>query len=527
MIREEIGKIIKDAIQKAQTKKALPVFDIPEITIEHPENSEFGDYSANVAMQLAKTVKKNPLEIAETIKKHCSGSNEVIEKVEVVEPGFINFYLAPQYLQNQLSEILQAGDKYGSSEIGRGKKINLEFVSANPTGPIHLGNGRGAPMGDTLANIFTKVGYEVEREYIVNNVGNQVKILGHSVLKDDQAEYKGDYIDKLHKEIKDDDPYEVGRQATQKIVDDIIKPSMENLGVHFDTYFPENTLHDNGEVEKVFRKLQKQDVIYKKDDALWFRSTKYGDDKDRVVKKSDGSVTYFGFDIAYHKDKIARGADRLINIWGADHHGDIKRLIGAMEALGYKDKLEILLTQFVQVVKDGKEFQMSKRKGTYVTVDDLIKEVGKDPVRFFFLMYSADRHMTFDLDLAKEESSKNPVYYVQYAHARIASILEKDEENRKEDADYGLLTHEKELDLIRELDKWPELVTDIARNYEVHRLPYYAMELASKFHSFYKECKVLGEDKELTLARLMLIIATKKVLKNVLDTIGVEAPEKM
>lgn len=382
-------------------------------------------------------------------------------------------------------------------------------------------------MGDTLANIFTKVGYEVEREYIVNNVGNQVKILGHSVLKDDQAEYKGDYIDKLHKEIKDDDPYEVGRQATQKIVDDIIKPSMENLGVHFDTYFPENTLHDNGEVEKVFRKLQKQDVIYKKDDALWFRSTKYGDDKDRVVKKSDGSVTYFGFDIAYHKDKIARGADRLINIWGADHHGDIKRLIGAMEALGYKDKLEILLTQFVQVVKDGKEFQMSKRKGTYVTVDDLIKEVGKDPVRFFFLMYSADRHMTFDLDLAKEESSKNPVYYVQYAHARIASILEKDEENRKEDADYGLLTHEKELDLIRELDKWPELVTDIARNYEVHRLPYYAMELASKFHSFYKECKVLGEDKELTLARLMLIIATKKVLKNVLDTIGVEAPEKM
>ena len=531
MIREEIAKLIEESFSQLELSRemALILSAFKFVPLEHPEDKKFGDYSTNIAMQHS-FHRMSPMKAAELIKDKCvelSKGKNLFTKIEVVKPGFINFYLSQSYLQNQLSEILQAGDKYGSSEIGRGKKINLEFVSANPTGPIHLGNGRGAPMGDTLANIFTKVGYEVEREYIVNNVGNQVKILGHSVLKDDQAEYKGDYIDKLHKEIKDDDPYEVGRQATQKIVDDIIKPSMENLGVHFDTYFPENTLHDNGEVEKVFRKLQKQDVIYKKDDALWFRSTKYGDDKDRVVKKSDGSVTYFGFDIAYHKDKIARGADRLINIWGADHHGDIKRLIGAMEALGYKDKLEILLTQFVQVVKDGKEFQMSKRKGTYVTVDDLIKEVGKDPVRFFFLMYSADRHMTFDLDLAKEESSKNPVYYVQYAHARIASILEKDEENRKEDADYGLLTHEKELDLIRELDKWPELVTDIARNYEVHRLPYYAMELASKFHSFYKECKVLGEDKELTLARLMLIIATKKVLKNVLDTIGVEAPEKM
>ncbi|NQV12689.1 MAG: arginine--tRNA ligase [Parcubacteria group bacterium] len=530
MIREKVARLIEDSIKEAQQNDELPSFALPKITIEHPEDSQFGDYSSNVAMQLVKMVKKNPLEIAETIKVACkklSAKEKLFAKIEVAKPGFINFYLSPEYLQEQvIRKILWQRDKYGNCNQGEGKKINLEFVSANPTGPIHIGNGRGAPLGDTLANIFKRVGYEVEREYIVNNVGNQVRILGHSVLKDDEAEYKGDYIDKLHKEIKGDDPYKVGREATQKIVDKIIKPSMEKLGVHFDTYFPENTLHDNGEVEKTFQELEEKDLIYPEDGALWFRAKNYGDDKDRVVRKSNGDITYFGFDIAYHKDKIARGADRLINVWGADHHGDIKRLMGAMEALGYKGKLEIILTQFVQVVKDGKEFQMSKRKGTYVTVDDLINEVGKDAVRFFFLMYSADRHMTFDLDLAKEESSKNPVYYVQYAHARIASILRK-EDNKDNAADYGLLVDPKELDLIRELDKWPELVADIAQNYEVHRLPYYAMELASKFHSFYKECKVLGEDKELTLARLTLIIATKKVLKNVLDTIGVDAPEKM
>lgn len=532
MIREEIEKLVKSSIKKAQKNGKLPDFAVPEISIEHPEDNKFGDYSCNIAMQLVKVARKNPLEIAGTIKTTCEKEKgSILAKVEVVKPGFINFYLSEKYLQEQLSEIFQAGDKYGNFDISQGEKINLEFVSANPTGPIHLGNGRGAPLGDTLANIFARAGYEVEREYIVNNVGNQIKILGHSVLKDDQAEYKGDYIDKLHQEIKGDDPYEVGQQAAQKILDNIIKPSMENLGIHFDTYFPEKKLHDNGEVAKTFQELRERDLIYDKDGASWFRATKYGDDKDRVVRKSNGDITYFGFDIAYHKNKFARGFDRLINIWGADHHGDIKRLMGAVEALGYKGKFEVILTQFMQVVKDGKEFQMSKRKGTYITVDDLVKEVGKDPVRFFFLMYSADRHMTFDLDLAKEKSSNNPVYYVQYAHARIASILKKVKSSKLKVQNYGdhlnLLKHEKELDLIRELIKWPELVVDIARNYEVHRLPYYAMELAARFHSFYKQCKVLGEDEKLSQARLQLILATQVVLQNVLDTIGVGAPEKM
>ncbi|MBU1177628.1 arginine--tRNA ligase [Patescibacteria group bacterium] len=545
MIRSEIFQLIKDAIAKAQQDKELPAFALPKITIEHPENSQFGDYSCNVAMQLAKPVQKNPLEIAEIIKVACEKldtKDSPFAKIEVAKPGFINFYLSEEYLQNQvIRRILNDRDKYGDSDIGKGKKIHLDFVSANPTGPLHIGNSRGGVMGDVLANVLEKTGCTVWREYIVNNVGNQITVLGHSVLKDEEAEYKGDYIDNLHQKIKGDNPNKVGQQAADMIITTIIEPTLQRLGIKFDEYYSERSLHESGKVEKVFNEFKEKDLLYEKDGALWFRATKYGDDKDRVVKKSNGMVTYFGADIAYHQEKFSRGYDHLINIWGADHHGDVKRVMGAVEALGHKGQLEIILTQMVRVIKDGKELRMSKRKGTAITIDDLIDEVGKDAVRFFFLMYSVDRHMNFDLDLAKEESSKNPVYYVQYAHARIASILNKEDGKNIEDggvknsdgstsfpaADYGLLIHKKELDLVRELNKWPELVADIARNYEVHRLPYYAMELAGRFHSFYRECKVLGEDKDLMLARVMLIIATKKVLKNVLDVIGVGAPEKM
>ncbi len=528
MINKEIKELIKKAIKSAQENKDLPYFDIPEIKLEHPENSEFGDYSSNIAMQIAKVVKKNPFEITEIIKNNIE-ENENIKKVEAVKPGFINFYLSNKYFQDKIEKIIKEKENFGNCNLGEKKKVMVEFVSANPTGPVHLGNGRGGPYGDVLANVLEKANYDVSREYYVNNYGNQIKVLGHSVLKDEEAQYRGDYIDNLHSKIKGNDPFGVGQEAANEIVENIIKPSMEKLGIKFDNYFYEKSLHEEGKIEKRFEELKKKDLIYEKEGALWFRAIKFGDEKDRVIRKSTGEITYFGGDIAYHKDKFERGFDRVIDIWGADHHGDVARVMGAMKALGYEGKLEIILTQFVRVIKDGQEFKMSKRAGTYVTIDDLLNEVGKDAVRFFFLMHSHNTHMDFDLDLAKEKSSKNPVFYVQYAHARICSIFRKAgiRESDIEKADLSLLKEVAEIDLIRELNILPELVLDVAQSYEVHKLTTYAKSLADKFHKFYEKCKVIGEDEELQKARLTLLLASKIVLKNTLDILGIEAPEKM
>lgn len=504
-------------------------YKIDEVIVDYPKNDAFGDYTTNVAMILAKEAKKNPLEIAEEILKLFQDNKKLFDKVEVVKPGYINFYLSKKYLQELVNEVNKKEDKFGENKTGKGKKIHFDFVSANPTGPVHLGNGRGGPYGDVLGNVFKKNGFEVWKEYYVNDFGNQVKVLGHSVLKDDKAEYKGDYIDDLNKKIKSKDPFEAGQEAARIIIDEIIKPSMEKLGINFDKYFSEKSLHDSGEVKKVFDDFKERELIYEKEGALWFKASEFGDEKDRVVRKSTGEITYFGGDIAYHKNKFERGFDRLIDIWGADHHGDVKRVKGAVEALSQRGKLEIILTQMLKVIQDGKEVKMSKRKGTYVSMDDLIDEVGSDAVRFFFLMYSADTHMTFDLNLAKERSEKNPVYYVQYAHARICSILEKAKELKlKESEKLELLTHEKELGLIRELNKFPEIIEDISKSYEVHRLPYYVMSVADKFHSFYNDCLVIDEENpELTGARLKLIDAVRITIKEALRILGVKAPNKM
>lgn len=530
MISNEIKKIIKNSIKKTQKNNDLPSFIILEIHLEHPENNQFGDYSSNVAMQVARKAKKSPLEIAEIIKSNIE-KNKNIEKIEVVEPGFINFYLSNEYFQSKVEDIIDLKDKFGELNLGKKEKVMVEFVSANPTGPVHLGNGRGGPFGDTLASVLKKAGYDVFREYYVNNYGNQIKILGHSVLKDEEAQYRGDYIDELYKKIKDDDVFEVGQKAAQEIVDNIIKPSMEKLGIKFDNYFYEKELHTSKKIGARFAELKEKDLIYEKDGALWFRATKYGDEKDRVVKKSTGEITYFGGDIAYHNDKFARGFDRAIDIWGADHHGDVKRVMGAMKALGYEGRLEIILTQFVRVLKDGKEYKMSKRAGTYITVDDLLDEVGKDAVRFFFLMHSHNTHMDFDLDLAREQSSKNPVFYVQYAHARICSIFKKakikESGLEKEKINFALLKKEAEIDLMRELNMLPELIADVSQNYEVHRLTTYAESLADKLHKFYEKCQVLNENEELKRARLALLLACKIVLKNTLDILGIDSPKKM
>jgi len=534
-MKRDIQKIIQQAI-----KSAFGIdFDVEKIKVDYPPEG-MGDFSTNVALLLAKEVEKSPMDVAEELKekifrRRTSKNGEDVgclefEKVEVAKPGFLNFWLSEKSIQKAVEEINSEKNNFGSSEIGKGKKIHLDFVSANPTGPIHVGNARGGPLGDVLANIFQKTGYDPYREYYVNDAGNQVEILGHSILGDSEAQYSGEYIEGLRKKISEKDPRKAGEVGLKIIVDEIIKLSMEKFGIQFDNYFSEKELQESGKVDEAINILREKNLIYEKEGATWFKSTEFGDDKDRVVIKSDGQKTYFGSDIAYHKEKIDRGFDKLIDIWGADHHGEVTRTKGALAALGYENKLNVILTQFVRVLKDGQEMKMSKRAGTYVSVDDLIDEVGKDATRFFFLMHSADTHMTFDLDLAKERSEKNPVYYVQYAYARIASILRKAEEGIKlpQNCDLSLLAHIKERSLIFELLKFPDLIEDISKNYAVHYLPQYAIGLADKFHSFYAECKVIDEGNlELTAARLELARAVQIVLAEVLRLMGISAPERM
>jgi len=530
-MRNEIKELLQGAIEELKTSEKWPDFEMPEIEVDYPKNEAFGDYTTNIAMVLAKVVKKNPMEIAESIKQQAESIKQSgIEKLEVAKPGYINFYLAKEYFDNLVVKINDQQEKFGDSSMGQGEKIHLDFVSANPTGPVTLGNGRGGTFGDVLASVLEKTGHKPWREYYVNDFGNQVKVLGHSVLKDDEAQYSGDYIDDLAGKISGTDPFEVGQKAAEIILEEIIKPSMEKIGITFDEYFSEKSLHESGEVEKVFKDFFDKDLFYEKDGAVWFCAEKFGDEKDRVVRKSTGEVTYFGGDIAYHKNKLGRGFSRAIDVWGADHHGDVKRVLGAVDALGYKGKVEIILNQLLKVIKDGKEFRMSKRKGTYVSIDDLLEEVGRDAVRFFFSMYSRDTHMTFDLDLAREKSEKNPVYYVQYAYARISSILRKAEEKgfKFNDDNKIKLTEEKELTLVRKLNKFPELIEEISTTHEVHKLPHYAISLADSFHSFYNDLTVIDEgEPEITAARLKLINAVRIVLGETLRLIGVNSPDRM
>ena len=537
-------KKIQQLIQLAVKSLYGIDFDVEKIRVDYPPDG-MGDYATNIAMMLAKEVKESPMEAAEKIKGSTLASARVepllmFKKIEVVKPGFINFWLSDRTLQLVVVKINREKSKFGDSDAGQGKKIHMDFVSANPTGPVHIGNARGGPLGDTLANVFEKAGYEPFREYYINDAGNQVEVLGHSILGDKEAQYKGEYIRELSSELKtqnsklwNGDVRKVGQEGVKIIIEEYIKPSMEKFGIKFDNWFSEKELQKSGKAEEVINTLRERDFVYEKGGALWFKSTRFGDDKDRVVVKSTGEKTYFGSDIAYHKNRLDQGFDRLINVWGADHHGDVVRVKGALEALGYKNKLDVILTQLVRVIKNGREMKMSKRAGTYVSIDDLIDEVGKDATRFFFLMHSADTHMNFDLDLAKERSEKNPVYYVQYAHARICSILRKAEGilptfNIRNVPTFNVRIHAKEYALMFELLKFPDLVEEIAGSYEVHHLSRYAMDVADKFHSFYDECRVIDEDNlELTAARLELIKAVKIVLAEVLRLMGVSAPEKM
>lgn len=543
-MKEKIEKLLKETIKTLKNRESWPDFETFEIAVDYPKNEVFGDFTTNVAMNLSRLVKKNPSEVGEEIAKLLNGyivknvKDSFLEKVEVVKPGYLNFYLSKKYLQDKVAEINKKKEKFGDNNIGEGIKINNEFISANPTGPLHLGNGRGGFYGDSISKILKKSGFEVTNEYYVNDAGEQIVKLGHSVLKDSEAVYGGEYIDELNKrlESKTKDPIATGVLATHIILEKYIKKTVqEKMKIEFDSWISESidlgAKNFGGYVDKAIEILNEKGLTFEEEGALWLKTTKFGDDKDRVLQKSNRQKTYFASDCGYLLNKKERNFDNLIEIWGADHHGYVNRFRAAAQALGFKkERVRFIIVQLVKLVKNGKEVRMSKRAGNVVYIDDLIEKVGHDVTRFFFLMYSPDTHMNFDLGLAEEYSEKNPVFHVQYAHARICSILGKAAEQGiiAAGADLSKLTHEKEMLLVRELDKFPQLVAETAETYEVHKLPYYAIRLADKFHSFYNYLKVIDTDNiEMTKARLELIAATKEVLKETLRLIGVAAPDRM
>lgn len=528
---------------------------IPEIVIEVPGHVEHGDFATNVAMQLAKPEKKAPRQIAEILIKELEETGELFEKVEIAGPGFINFFINKSVWHDFLKSVLVEGDNYGKGTVGTGKKVQVEFVSANPTGPLHIGHGRGAATGDAVASLLSAAGFEVVREYYINDAGNQMDTLGRSVylryceLLGKTIEfpadcYQGDYIKDIARDLVTkfgsrylDAPDAEAIPVFAKLGGDIIlngiKDDLAAFGVVHDTWFSEQTLFDSDKVTEAITLMRERGHIYEEDGALWFRTTDFGDDKDRVVVRGNGVTTYFASDIAYHRDKYDRGFDWAINVWGADHHGYVPRLKAIVEGLGRSpDDLKIILVQLVSLLRDGEPVAMSTRSGEFVTLKEVVDEVGRDAARFFFLMRRSDSQLDFDLELAKRQSTENPVYYVQYAHARICSIFETAIEKGLVPNDFTTIPLAKleapeELALIKFLGKFPETVEGSALNFEPHRITYYLQELAGLFHSFYNRHRVIGEDPELSAARLLLLKCTAQTLKNGLLLLGVSAPEKM
>jgi len=554
-MRELIKTLLGDIV-----RKIAPDFK-GGILVEVSENKEHGDYTTNIAFALGG--KKSPQEIAEyLVNKLKKQKIKDFSKIEA-ENGFINFFLSFECFYYQIKEILKQKDKYGFSGEGKGEKVQVEFISANPTGPLTIGNGRGGFYGDTLANILESQGYRVMREYYINDRGEQILLLGRSIKKSQgswlsipgteeavagmvpgisENLYKGEYINELAKQIdKKLNAGEAGQKAVELILKTYIRPAIKRLGIKFDNWFSEKSLYGNmqhgtrnmehGIYEGVMEKLIQGEFVYEKDGATWMKTSQLGDSEDRVLIKKDGSETYFFSDILYHFDKFKiRKFDKVIDIWGADHHGYAPRLKAAIAALGIpEDDLEIIIAQLVRLVKNGKEVKISKRAGVFITLEELIDEVGLDAARFFFLMYSPNTHMDFDMELAKQRSEKNPVYYIQYAHARLSSILRKAKIKsfKFQVSNFKFLKEKGELNLIRKLAEFSELLSGVSRNYEVHRLPRYSLELAREFHNFYEKYRVITEDKNLTSARLALATATKIVLASALNLMGIKAPDKM
>lgn len=551
MIEQEIKDVLFNTVDGQQLLSGIKIRR-DDIRVERAK-SEFGDWSSNIAFIIASKINKNPQEVAMEIVNllpHVVGC----EQPEVFN-GYINYKISDKLWHLELDKILKQKERYADSKKQK-EKIQIEFISANPTGPLTLANGRGGFLGDVLANLFQKAGYEVEREYYVNDGGNQVKILGESLLHMDEIRkdidkndlYKGDYLldilgiyknkKKYAEWSKTISPSEYGEKAAKDLLEGFIKPSVKTMNIQFDNWFSEKEMIERGEVDEVIEKLKEYKLTEEKDGALWMKTTRFGDDKDRVLIKADGEKTYFADDVAYHWDKFSkRKFDKVIDIWGADHHGYIGRMKAATEAMGYKGQLDIIITQMVRLVKNGELYKMSKRKGVIVTVDGLLELIGgsgreaSDVARFFFLSRSASTHMDFDLDLAKDQSEKNPVYYVKYAYARISGILRNAEKLELSKANLSLLKEKEEINLIKELIKLSEVINKVisGKDYPVHELTFYARDIASKFHQFYDKCRVIDEDDlELSAARLRLVEATKIVMSIVMkDLLGIDTPDKM
>ena len=552
-IKGLLEKAIYDAAHQAMADGVFNADELPKIILEVPPKKDFGDFATNFAMQAAKAAKTNPKIIAEAIAQRLQET--WLDKTVIAGPGFINFYLKSDWLYAMLANILAKGENYGNSQAGAGERVQIEFVSANPTGPLHVGHGRGAAVGSALVNLLKAAGYNVASEYYINDAGNQIdnlaasvnarylELLGQTVEFPADGYHGQDIVATAQGIIDEDGDKHLGIAVEERLTlfKEIalreklaaLKADLSAFNVQFDVWFSESTLHESNALAETCQVLQDNGSIYEKDGALWLKSTAYGDDKDRVVIRENGIPTYLAADIAYHRNKLERGFHKLINIWGADHHGYICRVKAAITCLGYlPEQLEVLIVQMVSLYRNGQLVKMSKRTGQSVTLSELIEEVGTDAARFFFIMRSLDSQLDFDLDLAKSKSSENPVYYIQYAHARIASIFRQlaeagitlgDIDNTK----LGLLTSEYEIALIKKLGDYQEEVAYAAKERAAHHIARYVHELAGLFHTFYNQCHINGVDHDLQLARMALVQAVQTTIRHSLSILGISAPEKM
>ena len=557
-IRKQINSVVIDAFKKAAAAGELPEIEISEINIEVPREKGHGDFSTNVAMQVTKLAKKAPRMVAETIIKNIDTADTYIESIECAGPGFINFKLSNQYLFDALKIIKEEKEDYGKINIGNGKKVMVEFVSANPTGPLHMGNARGGALGDCIASVLSAAGYDVTREFLINDAGNQIEKFGISlearyiqIIKgEDDVEFPEDgyHGEDIAEHMKDfaaihgDKYIDVEPEERRKVFVDFalprnidrIKEGLASYGINFDVWFSEQTLHKSGEVADTIELLKKNNCTVEKDGALWIKGEVIGCEKDEVLVRNNGIPTYFAADIAYHRNKFeTRGYDWGINLWGADHHGHVARMKGAMAAIGISpEKLDVVLFQLVRLYRNGEIARMSKRTGKSISLMDLIEEVGRDGVRFFFNTKASGSHLDFDLDLAVKQSNENPVFYVQYAHARICSMLKLIESEGTpvpdvSTVDLSCLKSDEETDLIRKLSEYPDEIRISAETLEPSRLTRYVQEVAAAFHSFYNACHVRGEEEVIMKARLVLVDCTRIVINNVLTLLSISAPEKM
>jgi len=558
LVRTRIIEMLADAVGPMVETAGIPTFNPTTIELSVPKTPLHGDYSTNVAMSLTRQFKRNPREIASEIVSRLNDPGGMMTRVEIAGPGFINFFVSPQAWRDILLDIFESPELFGRQNFGRGQRVQVEFVSANPTGPLHIGHGRGAATGDVLANILSACGYEVEREYYINDAGNQMDTLGRSLyfryqeilgLPVDFPEnhYRGEYMIELAREFRE----EVGERYRAAPLEDVlpefsryagdrilagIREDLELFGVSFDRWFSEQTLHDRHVVDETISRLESQGYVYDHEGAKWFRSTDFGDEKDRVVIRANGISTYFAADLAYHKDKFDRGFDRVIDVWGADHHGYVERMLAGIQALGReRDDLRIILIQLVNLLRGGAPVAMSTRAGEFVTLREVIDEVGKDAARYIFLTRRSDSPLDFDLEVAKMQNVDNPVFYVQYAHARLCSVFEVARERgvecswEKTGAPPPLdsLALPAEIHIMRMLGEYPEMLAGCCRNLEPHLVSFYLHELVSLFHSYYNQNRILSDDPDQTQARLFLAASVRCVIRNALGLLGVSAPEKM